>query len=694
MPEENVNGFAWRIGWSPWLTIIGMMFIGLVIGAVIDAIAPLAGVGLLAGIAIYFYGTRVVNSNYEDLLDKFVSQTERSAARGIDVANSTTYTLTRGNGSSPIFVQASKIYTTTTLVVTGTSVNVNSGAEYQMVSRNAAKGGSNRELFYDQITAVESHQDGNYSTLEIRTSGGESIEVGSGLTDTVDAAISEIRKRLRDVKSGRNSSIGQSVEQQSQQSAQPQAATESDVSEQTKPDETTSSDARENETSETNTGGRASSKAACTNCQERIDIEASFCPSCGTESPFDSGGSRADASRPSDTEDEDSISTAVVEVADDIQRRLNPDSSSSKQLCETLSDEDASENEVQSALENVVEELEKVEAVQNAIKPADRRSTVRVYENIKDDLEQIDGELSHAVRPLVSRLLDSKDELADIESTSSKLTTDVQTICNYASESGGISFQSRDTADNAAELAKLCEQGQITITETTVSVGEVAETIQRESKPSSGLSRELLDVLHGPTDESIVSSTLRDCIDVLDDHWETSEMLSEIEVQDVTRRLDSLNRELRDHDTTVHSQLANRVRELEAMLDKPETVDDLQLYAIYQEISFYDRTLLPQLSRASASGHSDDSRQLLDDVERRIGAIEDEYISVRADHNHSIPRHFLGLAESMSTDARDELDRHPDRAAGILIATDSLLDNIEALYQQNEYSVMLRRLRG
>jgi hypothetical protein len=171
-------------------------------------------------------------------------------------------------------------------------------------------------------------------------------------------------------------------------------------------------------------------------------------------------------------------------------------------------------------------------------------------------------------------------------------------------------------------------------------------------------------------------------------------MLSEIKTADVQQRLDSLNRELRDHDTAVHSQLANRVRELEAMVDDTNHVDDIQLYAIYQEISFYDRTLLPQLSRTSQAIRSDDSRQLLDDIEHRIEEIQTEYISVRADHNHSIPRHFLDLAESMSNDARGELDKNPDRAAGVLIATDRLLDRVESLYQQNEYSVMLRRLRG
>jgi hypothetical protein len=248
--------------------------------------------------------------------------------------------------------------------------------------------------------------------------------------------------------------------------------------------------------------------------------------------------------------------------------------------------------------------------------------------------------------------------------------------------------------EQVTELTELLERGDLVIERPTVSVSDIAERVQREAHPSSGLSRELLEVLRDPSSESAASTTIGDCIEFLDEYCETREMLSEIEISDVKRRLDSLDRELRDRDTTVHSQLANRVRELEAMVDDTTQVDDIQLYAIYQEISFYDRTLLPQLSRASQTDLSDDSRQLLDDVDRRIEDIQNEYISVRADHNHSIPQHFLGLAESMLTDAREEIDMNPDRAAGVLIATDRLLDRVESLYQQNEYSVMLRRLRG
>ena len=171
-------------------------------------------------------------------------------------------------------------------------------------------------------------------------------------------------------------------------------------------------------------------------------------------------------------------------------------------------------------------------------------------------------------------------------------------------------------------------------------------------------------------------------------------MLSEIGTKDVRRRLDSLSQELGNKDTSIYSHLSDRIRELEALLDDPDRVGSIQLYAIYQEVLYYDRTLLPRLSRSLSGGGSVDAEEMLSTVQWQIEDVKSEFVSVRPDHNHSIPKHFLGLAEELTTDAEKELTDRPERAAGILLAADALIDHVKALYQRNEYSVMLRRLRG
>lgn len=199
--EEDVSGLRWKIGWSPWLTIIGISVLAVLIGSVADIIAPMFVLGLLAGVAIYYWGTQEVNNHYKELLQQFISESERKGARGINVDDANSYSLTYGHGDSPFFVEPSRTYETTTIIVSDTSVNVNLGAEYDMKNRSSVAGGTNRELYYDQISAVESHQDGSRSVLEIGTSGGDNIEIGSTSTDTVDAAMRDVREKVREAKS-------------------------------------------------------------------------------------------------------------------------------------------------------------------------------------------------------------------------------------------------------------------------------------------------------------------------------------------------------------------------------------------------------------------------------------------------------------------------------------------------------------
>ncbi|MCQ4332350.1 zinc ribbon domain-containing protein [Natronomonas sp. F2-12] len=696
--EEDVNGIAWWIGWNFWITIIGITLIVATIGFMVVDQAGQIGIitffGLLAGFGIYFWGTRVVNANYEELLNRFVSQAERSAARGIDVAEAGTYSLTRGNGKSPPFVKPSRTYRTTTLVVTGTSVNINQGAKYNMASREAGSGGTNRELFYDQITAVDSHQDGNYSTLEIRTAGGESIEVGSGATETVDAAISAVRKRLRDVKSGRNMSMGQRTTQQQPQDG---SSTEGQSTAGTEASTGTRSSGSDSEGGTAGAESEPEPKRECLSCGDRIAPDVDFCPSCGAGSPFEPGTETqsAETGESSDTEEErDSSPPVVAEAAGSVERRTEFDSSTARKLCRVLTDESADEDEVRSAISEAVERLETGAAVSEAVKPADRRSTVEVYENIKRDLDRQQGRLPSAIEPLVDRLIRTNRKLEQQEDDREAVIGEAETVCEAAARSGSVSFESRDAEGRLSELATALQREDVVVTEPSTPIESIAETIDRQARPSSGLSRELIDGLRSPDDESELEATIRESVEVLDEYAETREMLSEIGPDDVQRRLDSLDRELTTQDTPVYSHLADRVRELEALLNDPESIDDIQLYAIYQEISYYDRTLIPRLSRSLSGGESDDVDELLSTVRGRIEDIRSEFVSVRPDHNHSIPKHFLALAEELSADAEQELTTRPQRAAGVLLAADAVLDHVEELYERNEYSVMLRRLRG
>jgi hypothetical protein len=483
----------------------------------------------------------------------------------------------------------------------------------------------------------------------------------------------------------------------------------------------------------------------CRNCGEGIKKDVEVCPECGFENveyepnpdetrneASDTSGSsaaetrtgdqlgsdtndRSPASSPTDRpsgspaanagEDEHEpvettragqhpVTPDIADVAEEIEGRIEPDSSIARQLCRALSDESTEESNVQSALEEAIEKLETATAVTETVESATDRTSIEEYETIRRTLQQQGGDFSAAVGSLVEQLIRTNRELEEQKSRYDELLSDVEAVCDRAARSDELSFQNTDVEGQVSELAAALRSEDVIVTRPSTRVEAAAETVDRRVRPSSRLSQDLIDGLRARDSESELEETIRESVETLDEYVEAREVLSEIEAEDVRRRLDSLDRELGTRDTPVYSHLGDRVRELEALLDDPEAYDDIQLYAIYQEVSYYDRTLLPRLSRSLSGGGSADAEEMLATVRRRVDEVKSEFVSVRPDHNHSIPKHFLGLAEELSAAAEQELSARPERAAGVLLAAGAVLDHVEDLYERNEYSVMLRRLRG
>ncbi|OYR52666.1 hypothetical protein DJ71_28110, partial [Halorubrum sp. E3] len=198
--DGSVNNVRWKIGWSPWAVTIGVTIVFTLIGAGVDQPGLLFVLGIFAGIITWYWGVREINANYRSFVQKFIGESERNAKRGIDLDEAKLYNLTYNSGSSPLLVKASDTYYNTTIVVSETSINLNEGAEYDMKSRSGVGGGTNKEIYYDQVTGVQSHQDGTFTELEIKTSGGGSTRISSAATDTVDEVVSEVRQRVREIK--------------------------------------------------------------------------------------------------------------------------------------------------------------------------------------------------------------------------------------------------------------------------------------------------------------------------------------------------------------------------------------------------------------------------------------------------------------------------------------------------------------
>lgn len=667
----DINNLRWRVGWSPWRVIIGVTVAFAIIGAAMEAIGPFIALGLLGGIVVWYWGVREINNKYEPLIQKFIGESERNARRGIEVDSAELYNLTYNSGSSPPLVSPAETYHNTTIVITDTSINLNKGAKYDMEARSGAGGGTNEEIYYDQVTGVRSHQDGTFTELEIQTSGGDSTRISSIATDTVDEVVSEVRQRVREIKNP-GSSRGPGTR------SEPNRRGGQGATDRTEP------------------------------------ADRSTGPSAVTEQ----SGSEPAPARDDGDESERTAAHPVTTVADDVTSRTRPTDPIADELCRVLSDPDPDEDRLEDALEDAVDRLEQAGAVADAVEGIDDPTADAQLRSAKRTLSVREGPIAAGLEPVFDRVLEGDEssavesELAETEAALSeteaelersereyeRLRTAAETVCREADRGGAVTLRTGDVADRTAELADALESGSVALEDPTATdptetaIASTAADLERAVRPESSQSRELLEAL-GEPDPDGLESVLRSTVDSLDAYADLRAVVADIGERDVRRRLDAIDDELGRKDGDVYRHLADRVRELEAMLER-DGVTDVQLYAIYQEATFYDRTLLPRLSRSLGGDSGADLGRSIAEVEERIGAIEREYVEVRADHNHTIPRHFLSLADDLRAEAQRAESEEPTRAAGLCAAADQVLDHVEALYERNEYSVMLRRLRG
>lgn len=394
-----------------------------------------------------------------------------------------------------------------------------------------------------------------------------------------------------------------------------------------------------------------------------------------------------------DNDSEPEQQSTVVDAAENITEQTQFDSTAAQQLCETLSDPEADQSQVESVLSDAVSIIESATATKQAVATVTDPSNTRELESAKQELARINGNLAATLTPIIDQTLTLENDVSERATQHDQLRNAAGAVCRAAENNSEIVFQTNDTTDRTQELADKLRSGELQFADPQRSIPAMVDDMRQSLRPRTEQSQMLVDTLADPSQREL-RRVLDTTVKTVDEHTRMHEMLAEIGTEDVKRRIDSLDRELSSQDRPVYTHLADRVRELEAQIDDAQSVDEIQLYAIYQEISYYDRTLLPRLSRSQSSSGSADTQELLTTVERRVDEINDNFVSVRPDHNHTIPKHFIGLAEELADRARQEQRDNPEQATGVLVAADTVLDYVEQLYTQNEYSVMLRRLRG
>lgn len=397
--------------------------------------------------------------------------------------------------------------------------------------------------------------------------------------------------------------------------------------------------------------------------------------------PGDAGGGADDA--------------VVARAATAVRSSRSPRSPTAGTLLDVLEDDRVDERLVRDAIEDVVDELEAVDGVTRAAERVGDVTVPAQAEAFADRLADVDGPLSRTLEPVAADLVSLAAEQDAARSTRSSADAVLADLADAVERESTVALSGSTAVDRGQSLADRVDAGDVAVGSGDGTVADAAATVAARATPESAAATGLVDALREPTavPSGRLEGALTTAVGALDEHARTTAVVDDVDADDVISAGNAVKRDL-DPANDVEGTLLERVATLVEDVDSTGKGEGLQRFAAHRELVFYRDTLVPTLEAARDDPTTDASaRDMVETVRERIDAVE-AYYERREDHNHTIPRHFVTLARSLHEDGRQLADTQPERARGVLSATEALLDHVEDLYERNQYSIMLRRLRG
>lgn len=361
-------------------------------------------------------------------------------------------------------------------------------------------------------------------------------------------------------------------------------------------------------------------------------------------------------------------------------------------LLSALADERVDRRMVRDAVEDAVDDLETAHAVEQAAERAGNLDSVAGARAFDERLEELDGPLPRALRSASSRLVEALRADGGDEATVDALSE----LVGAADQQTATTFEGSTAGERGRTLARRVTVGDVRFDDGESAVATAATTVDTRENPDSAAASGLLDALreHDDARTGRLEDVLTTAVGALDEHEAVRQRLADVDERDVTRVANSVKRDL-DPGNAVEAALLERVATLTSEVERSTRSDGLVQYAAHAELAFYRDTLVSVLEsdRRVVDDASGSPTALRDEVAARIEEVE-AYYERRGDHNHTIPRHFVSLARTLFEEAEGRLDAEPERARGALEASEAVLDHVEDLYERNQYSILLRRLRG
>lgn len=388
-------------------------------------------------------------------------------------------------------------------------------------------------------------------------------------------------------------------------------------------------------------------------------------------------------------------------AAKEVRSRLSPSANVSRDLLDVAAT-GGSKRKSKEALREAVDNIESYHTLERALRVIDP-SEPEIGSSLRTELDGRSGPISSSITELADALDRCRERTDAVESERKKLSTALKTVASAAAKAPGVDLEELEEVEGtpieqARDLAAMARDGELFKAKPIVP--RTAIEVKQSVSPESATATELLDGLSSPNQVGDLSETLMSAVKLIDEGATNRGAVGDIDRDNLTELLDQVESRLAELDGPVADELGRRTSELRRILDNADSTNTVGPYAVKQELRFYQRRLLESLENDSditdvGSPADVDVTDKLDSVADIKSGIESRYINGRPDHNHSIPIHFLSLAEDLHSDAEDLASLGKgQQAIGLLDAAETVLNHIEQLYERNEYSVLLRRLRG
>lgn len=395
----------------------------------------------------------------------------------------------------------------------------------------------------------------------------------------------------------------------------------------------------------------------------------------------------------------DPVETLQSSVREVRNRTAVTDRSARRLLEDLEAVESRQQSQLTSRLDDTIKRLEEYRELQTALGSVSPRDEPRVVgQELLTEFD--DRETDHADRlaDLGRTLQQAANDRETARSDSLQLEEVVEEIVETASEQTHWEPNDSNTTAPAPALAEALDTGTLWFLDDRHSIDSVASAVESTGVAQSKPAREFLETVRNTdhADERELKRQLRTAVKAIDRTETVTTRLKGVDPDALTRTADRLLEDLATLSvpTTVHIQ--ERIEELKKTAAQSNDADPLTLYAARQELQYYDRTLIPNLSDpVKPSAETDDLSNRLDRLEQRRSEMRQSYPSEYPDCDHTIPIYFFDLVSNLLTEAeqlhaRDETDR----AAGLADASEQLLEWITGMYETHSYFVLLQELRG